>query len=178
MLTVEASFCQEMKALWATGVAVTVQSPDERWVATGSGARAAVIATDWEIRTGAGSTSPRPSPQGGEGAYRRKRGKCQFALEVRIKTENAAEELLALCDAFVEQFHLGYTFDEFQINGPLRGARVRTTRGGPRITEMVIVVPAAGPFEVSETRYDVDTVTDEVETEGSTEVQTIQAEGD
>lgn len=172
MLTVESAFKREMESLWTTGVSCTVAGPDERWVSSAAGAKACVIATDFEIRTGVGPGRTRTITDG----HRRQRGSCQFVLEARIATENAAEELLTLCKEFVEWFHLGKVFGDFQINGPLRGTRVRAQRGGPRVTEMVIQVPVMGPFEVSSEKYEIETVTDEVEAEGTTETQTITDE--
>jgi len=165
MLTVESAFKAEMERLWPTGVQCAVSAPDERWVASAAGAKAAVIATDFEIRSGVGPGRTRTVTDG----HRQVRGKCQFVLEVRIATDNAAEELLTLCEEFVQYFHMGMTFGDFQINGPLRGTRVRAQRGGPRVTEMVIVVPVTGPFEVNAEKYEIEEVEVEVEVEGETE---------
>jgi len=175
MLTVEAGFKREMETLWTTGVSCTVSAPDERWVSAAAGAKAAVIATDFEIRTSVGPGRTRTITDG----QRQVRGKCQFVLEARIATENAAEELLTLCEEFVQYFHLGFVFGDFQVNGPLRGTRVRAQRGGPRVTEMVIQVPVMGPFEVSAEKYEIEQAEVEVEVEGETvETAIVQEEGD
>lgn len=161
MLTVEAAAKREMEVLWPSEVACTVSAPDERWVAAAAGPRAAVIATDFEVRASVG--------RGAWAGGKERRGKCAFILEVRVKTENAAEELLTLCAEFVEHFHLGLVFDDFQVTGPIRGSRVRYQRGGPRITEMAMLVPVTGPFEVSAEKYEIEKVEAEVEVQGETE---------
>ena len=186
MLTVEGCFCAEMKKLWATAVNCTVSGPDERWVKPEAGyPKACVIMTDWQARAGIGpGRARRETGDGGPKTEYRSRGKYQFVLEARIATENAAEELLTLCEEFAQYFHQGFCFgpvgDEkaFQVNGVMEGTRVRSQRGAPRVTEMIIRVPVKGPFEVSAEKYEVETVTDESEIEGTTETGIVQAPGD
>lgn len=184
MLTVEQSFCAEMKVFWPTEVQSTVSGPDERWVAAAVGAKACVLMTDFAARAGIGPGRVRRVTEGTPGTEVRARGRYQFVLEVRLATDNAAEELLTLCDEFAQYFHNGFCFGPagdtkaFQVNGVPEGTRVRSQRGAPRVTEMVMRIPVTGPFEVSAEKYEVERVTDESEIEGTTEVQTVMEEGD
>jgi len=180
VLTVEGCFCAEMRKLWPTAVNCTVSGPDERWVAAATGPKACVIMTDWQIRVGVGPGRTRTVTDG----HRQIRGKAQFILEARIATDNSAEQLLIFCKEFAQFFRQGFTFGPagddkaFQIGGVMEGTRVRSQRGAPRVTEMVIRVPVKGPFEVSAEKYEVETVTDESEIEGTTETGIVQAPGD
>jgi hypothetical protein len=185
MLTVESAFCAEMKLLWPTEVQSTVSGPDERWVKPEAGyPKAAVLMTDFAARAGVGPGRVRRVTQGTPGTEVRARGRYQFVLEVRLATDNAAEELLTLCDEFAQYFHQGVCFGPsgdtkaFQVNGVMEGTRVRSQRGAPRVTEMVMRIPVTGPFEVSAEKYEIEEVEVEVEVEEGTEIVVVQEEGD
>jgi len=178
MLTVEQSFCAEMRGLWPSGVQCTVAIPDERWVSAAAGTKACVSVISGQPRVRIGPGTVRRVTPGTPGTEVRARGTWEFVLEVHISTDNAEEELGVKCGEFFDHFRQGMTYGAYQVKEGARFERVRAQRGGPRVTEMAVLVPVTGPFEVSSEKYEIETVTDESEIEGTEEVGIVMEEGD